>query len=116
MSVIAHNINMKQIKYYVTDNEKCPFLIWLKSLDKSTSARIDSRLIRLTEGNYGDCKQIDTNISELRFKFGSGYRIYYTEENNTIILLLCAGDKKTQSKDVKKAKEYYNEWKGNQND
>lgn len=113
---MAHNINMKQIHYYVTESGKCPFLLWLKSLDKSTLARIDSRLVRLLEGNYGEHKQIDASISELKFKFGSGYRVYYTEENDVIVLLLCAGDKKTQSKDIEKAKEYINEWKGRQNE
>lgn len=112
---MTHNVNMKQIKYYVTQNGKCPFVIWLNSLDKSTSARIDSRLVRLLEGNYGEHKQLENNISELKFNFGSGYRIYYTEENNMIIILLCAGDKKTQSKDIQKAKEYFKDWKGRQN-
>ncbi len=70
-------------------------------------SRIDKRLIRLTEDNYGEYKVIDNNISELKFNFGSGYRIYYTEKDNIIIILLCAGDKKTQSKDIEKAKELY---------
>jgi putative addiction module killer protein len=106
---------MKEIEYYVTDNDKCPYLVWLYSLDKSTSTRVRARIIKLSEGNYGEHRQLDSNISELKFKFGSGYRIYYTEENNTIIILLCAGDKKTQSKDIQKAKEYYSDWKGRQN-
>ncbi|HIT55447.1 TPA: type II toxin-antitoxin system RelE/ParE family toxin [Candidatus Galligastranaerophilus intestinigallinarum] len=107
---------MKQLKYFVLENGKCPFLIWLNELDKITRARIDSRLTRLACGNYGEYKQLDGNISELKLKFGSGYRIYYTEKNNTIIILLCAGDKKTQSKDIKKAKEYYCLLKGNEDD
>ena len=83
--------------------------------DKSILTRIDKRLIRLTEDNYGEFKQLDSNISELKINFGSGYRIYYTEKNDVIIILLCAGDKKTQSKDIQKAKEYFEDWKGREN-
>lgn len=67
------------------------------------------------EDYYGDYKIIDNDIKELRFKFGSGYRIYFHETNNTIILLLCAGDKSTQSKDIQTAKEYLKIWKGQNN-
>ena len=71
--------------------------------------RIKKRLERVEEGNYGDYKPLDKDISELRFKFGSGYRIYFTEANNVIIILLCAGDKSTQTDDIKKAKKYLND-------
>lgn len=71
--------------------------------------RIYKRLERLQEGNYGDFKIIDEEISELRFTFGSGYRIYFTEQDEIIVLLLCAGDKSTQSKDIQKAKMYLKE-------
>ena len=106
---------MKEIKYYIAKSGKCPFKIWFNSLDKSILTRIDKRLIRLTEDNYGEFKQLDSNISELKINFGSGYRIYYTEKNDVIIILLCAGDKKTQSKDIQKAKEYFEDWKGREN-
>ena len=54
-------------------------------------------------------------LNELKFKFGSGYRIYYSELDDVIVLLLCAGDKKTQSKDIKLAKEYLNDYLGGDN-
>lgn len=109
LSVIAHNINMKEIIFYTNKNNKSPVKDWLKKLDKSIRIKIISRLVRLTEDNYGEHKKLDSNISELKFNFGSGYRIYYTEKDNIIIILLCAGDKKTQSKDIEKAKELYKE-------
>ena len=56
------------------------------------------------KNNFGDHKKIDSEISELRLKFGSGYRIYYTEVDNVIVLLINGGDKSTQSKDIEKAK------------
>lgn len=97
---------MRKIFIYKTATGKCPYQEWFYKLDKSTQARIEKRIERVEEGNYGDFKKIDSDISELRFNFGSGYRIYFTETNNIIILLLCAGDKKTQDEDIKKAKKY----------
>lgn len=100
---------MKEIIFYTNKNNKSPVKDWLKKLDKSIRIKITSRLVRLTEDNYGEHKKLDSNISELKFNFGSEYRIYYTEKDNIIIILLCAGDKKTQSKDLEKAKELYKE-------
>ena len=75
-------------------------------LDKTSQARIEKRLERVEEGNYGDFKKLNDNLSELRFTFGGGYRIYFTEINDIIIILLCAGNKNSQSDDIKKAKKY----------
>ena len=83
----------------------------MDSLDNVTRIRIQSRLTRLLENNFGDHKKIDNEISELRFKFGSGYRIYYTEVDNIIVLLINGGDKSTQSKDINKAKSILQEWR-----
>ena len=102
---------MKQIIYYTTIDNKCPYLDWYNSLDKSIRKRIDMRIDKLEEGHYGDCKCISNDLFELRCKFGSGYRIYFTEEENVIVLILCAGDKSTQKKDIQKAKEIIKEIK-----
>lgn len=105
-------INMKEIIAYKSNNGKTPFEDWLCGLDISFRRRISQRLIKLEEeGYYGDCKVIDNELRELRFKFGSGYRIYFHETNDIIILLLCGGDKSTQSKDIQKAKEYLKIWR-----
>lgn len=92
-------------------NNKAPFVEWMNSLDKVTKARVQSRLTRLLENNFGDYKKIDNEISELRLKFGAGYRIYYTEIDNIIVLLINGGDKSTQQKDIKKAKLMLQEWR-----
>ncbi len=99
------------VKIAVLENERVPFIEWLNSLDKTTKARIQSRLTRLLENNFGDHKKIDNEISELRFKFGAGYRIYYTEIDNVIVLLINGGDKSTQPKDIEKAKNILQEWR-----
>ncbi|MFA7659097.1 MAG: type II toxin-antitoxin system RelE/ParE family toxin [Candidatus Gastranaerophilaceae bacterium] len=102
---------MKEIEFFKLDNDKEPVKEWLLKLDSFTRKRIYARILRLEEENYGDFKNLG-EISELRFKFGSGYRIYFAEIDNLIVLLINAGDKKTQKKDIEKAKEYLKIWKG----
>lgn len=102
---------MKQVIYYTTIDGKCPYKDWYKKLDKSVRQQVDRRIDRLEEGNYGDYKKISNDLFELRFKIGSGYRMYFTEAQDVIILILCAGDKSSQSKDIAKAKTIINEIK-----
>lgn len=113
VSAVEYTINMKQriIKIAQLSNDKAPFIDWLESLDKVTKSRVQSRLTRLLENNFGDHKKIDNEIFELRLKFGSGYRIYYTEIDNVIVLLINGGDKSSQSKDIQKAKQILQEWR-----
>ncbi len=103
-------MNQFNVVYLESSNRK-PLADWLKSLDGITRKRILQRLLRLEQGNFGDCKKIDEEISEIRFVFGSGYRIYYTQINNVVVLLINGGDKSSQSKDIKKAKELLNQWR-----
>ena len=113
MSAIVYTINMNTriVKIAQLANNKVPFIEWMNSLDKNTKIRVQSRLTRLLENNFGDHKKIDNEISELRFKFGSGYRIYYTEIDNIIVLLINGGNKSTQNKDILKAKNILQEWR-----
>ncbi|MBJ7538684.1 type II toxin-antitoxin system RelE/ParE family toxin [Marinomonas transparens] len=79
---------------------------WLQKL-KDTNAKIQilNRIARIeSEGYFGDCKQIEGELSELRFFIGPGYRIYFTERNGQIIILLSGGDKSSQKRDIEKAK------------
>lgn len=102
---------MKEVIFYTSDNGKIPVKTWIDALDSTNKARIYARLARIQEGNFGDFKKLDSEISEFRFKFGSGYRVYFSETDNVIVLLLNAGDKKTQTNDIKKAKEYLKNWR-----
>ena len=105
---------MKEILFYKHTNNRVPVAEWLKSLDKSIRIRIQDRLTRIEENNnFGDFKRLDDDISELRFNFGSGYRIYYYEIDNIVVLLLNAENKKQQNKDILKAKEYLAIWRHN---
>lgn len=84
---------------------------WLKGLkDKIAKAKILTRIERMKEGNYGDVEPIGNGYSELRIHQGKGYRVYFANRNNEIILLLCGGDKTTQQADIKKAKQIAKKW------
>ena len=114
MYYIEYNIYVEEysISSYVDDGGKEPVKDWLKSLDRIARKRILLRFDRLKDENFGDYKQLDEDLYELRFNFGPGYRVYYTFENNTIVLLINGGDKKSQAKDIKKAQDIINELKG----
>ena len=89
-----------------------PFLEWLKKLrDQRAEQRIDARLNRLRLGNAGDSKSVGEGVSELRLDYGPGYRIYHGQVGDTMVVLLIGGDKRTQTDDIKKAKEYWKEYK-----
>ncbi|MDR0449294.1 MAG: type II toxin-antitoxin system RelE/ParE family toxin [Rickettsiales bacterium] len=79
---------------------------WLGGIkDKKLIAIIAKRLVRVQFGNFGDSKAIGDGVSELRIDYGPGYRIYYAMRGRKIVILLCAGDKSDQKKDIRKAKE-----------
>ncbi|WP_121542583.1 type II toxin-antitoxin system RelE/ParE family toxin [Candidatus Rickettsia colombianensi] len=99
----------KQIQFFITENGKSYIKDWLEKLDIEMHSRILNILVRLEYGIYCDYKQIKGGLYELRFFFGKGYRIYFTEKDNKIILLLNAGNKDTQGKDIKKALEIIEE-------
>lgn len=99
------------VKFAKLESGNVPCIDWMNTLDKTLKARIQSRLTRLLENNFGDHKKLDGEISELRFNFGAGYRIYYTEIDNIIVLLINGGDKSTQQKDIKKAHNILQEWR-----
>lgn len=100
-----------EIEVYATTTGKRPFEIWFKELKEvHTKARISMRLDRLRLGNFGDCKTLQDGISELRIHYGPGIRIYYGKIGNKIVLLLCAGDKSSQNRDINKAKDYLKDY------
>jgi putative addiction module killer protein len=73
--------------------------------DSSVKARILGRLSRIENNNFRDFKQISPNLFELRFFFGTGFRIYYTIQDEMVVILLVGGDKSSQEKDIAKATE-----------
>ena len=105
------NMEMRKIEYLILENGKAPVTEWLNSLDSTIRKRIVQRILRLQDGNFGDCKKISPDISELRFNFGKGYRVYYTEIEDIVVLLINGGDKTRQSQDIQKAQSLLTEWR-----
>ena len=82
------------------------FKTWFADLrDSRAQYRIDIRIKRLAMGNPGDVKPVGEGVSELRIDYGPGYRVYFKDTGKEIIILLCGGDKRTQSRDIESAKE-----------
>jgi putative addiction module killer protein len=82
------------------------YTAWFKGLwDTRAKTRIDVRIKRLALGNPGDVGPVGEGISELRIDYGPGYRVYYKDTGREIIVLLCGGDKRSQSRDIEQAKE-----------
>ena len=93
----------RKLLLFETADNRCPFLDWLLNLkDLKGRAIIRARLERIKLGNLGDCKGLGVGISELRISFGPGYRVYFGRQD-TIIVLLCGGDKSSQKRDIVKA-------------
>ena len=106
------DVHPRQVEFYRASSGQEPFSEWLVSLqDRSVQDRILARLERLESGNFSDYRSVGGGIFELRFQFGSGYRIYFSEVDNRIILLLCAGDKSSQTRGIERAKTYWLEYK-----
>lgn len=106
-----------KIWMYKTDSGKEPFVVWLESIkDPTMRRRIMLRVDRMIDGNFGDTKNLGDDLFEARLFFGPGYRIYYTIENDILVILFSGGDKSSQPDDIEKAKLYLKEYKGGNND
>jgi len=78
---------------------------WINSLrDLQARARIQARIERLADGNPGQGRALPGGVSELKIDYGPGYRVYYTQRGNVLIILLCGGDKRTQDDDIQTAR------------
>jgi putative addiction module killer protein len=88
------------------------FKKWLDGLkDRRAANMILNRLQRVRNGNFGDVKSVGDGVSEMRIASGPGYRIYFLRDGTTLIVLLCGGDKDSQSRDIAEAKRMAKEWK-----
>ena len=83
-----------------------PYEKWFESLrDRQAKARIDIRVRRLSLGNPGDVRPVGEGVSELRIDYGPGYRVYFVQKLDVLIVLLAGGDKRTQDQDIRTAKQ-----------
>ena len=81
------------------------FIQWLDGLsDARAVAKIAARAERLAWGNFGDVQPVGEGVSELRIHFGPGYRVYFVQRGAVVVILLCGGDKSSQTRDIRSAK------------
>lgn len=82
------------------------FAAWFRCLkDRAVRARITARIRRLSLGNPGDVKPVGQGVSEMRIDYGPGYRVYFVQRGEALVILLCGGDKRDQSRDIARALE-----------
>ena len=110
-SFINDNRAMYGVRHYLTRDGKDVFMEWRHRLrDMKAMIAIDRRVNRVELGNFGDHKFCVDGVWELRIPAGPGYRVYYALDGNQAVLLLCGGDKSTQSSDISRAVQCWRDW------
>ena len=103
---------MIEVLRYLTESGQDVFGEWLAGLrDARARAKVAARVARLAAENFGDCKPLREGVWELRVDWGPGYRVYYAMLERSCVLLLCGGDKRRQAADIRRAVEYWNDYK-----
>lgn len=109
-------VQPRDIRRYITSDGRVPFGEWLDSLrDTKAKTNINKRLDRVSLGNLGDYRSVGEGVCELRIDYGPGYRVYFGQIGSTIVLLLCGGDKSTQEQDIRRAIEYWTDYRRREN-
>ena len=105
-------VQPRDIQRYSTPDGKVPFSEWLDSLrDLKAKFKIERRLDRVGTGNFGDYRSVGEGVYELKINYCPGYRVYFGQVEETIVLLLIGGDKSTQEQDIRKAKTYWTDYR-----
>jgi putative addiction module killer protein len=85
---------------------------WLRTLkDRRAAARVQVRIDRLAAGNPGDVRPVGNGVSELRITYGPGYRVYYLQEGQRLVVVLCGGDKSSQARDIDQGHRIADQWR-----
>lgn len=103
-----------EVREYLDAAGRSPFARWFKKLDPVAAAKVTTALGRMEEGNLGDSKGVGGGVLERRIRFGPGYRIYFARDGTRLVLLLGGGDKSTQARDIKRAKERWKHYRQRQ--
>ena len=105
-------VSERQVENYLRPDGSCPFEDWITSLrDQRARAKIRARIARVRLGNLGDCEPVGAGVVELKIDYGPGYRIYVGQVGTKLVILLCGGNKSSQSEDIKRAIEYWEDYK-----
>ncbi len=102
---------MIEIVQYETAAGNCPFADWFDDLDARTAAKVRTAIARIETGNLGDVKPVGEGVSERRIDFGPGYRVYFGQDGQRLVILLVGGTKKRQQRDIDQAKAYWQDYK-----
>ena len=107
----------RTIDTYQLPNGNDPFTEWFNAIrDTRAKERIRARLQSVKLGNLGEHKFVGDGVWELKIDVGTGYRVYYAQVDQTIVLLLCGGGKSSQNRDIERAKNYWTLYKERIND
>jgi putative addiction module killer protein len=99
----------KKVVHYITSKDADPFADWMEEIDGKAFDIVNIRLKRVGNGNFGDAHGVGDGVSELVIDFGPGYRVYFGQDGD-MVLLLTGGTKRTQTKDIARAKVFWKEY------
>jgi putative addiction module killer protein len=102
---------MLEIRYYVASEGRQPFAEWFADLDAVARAKITRAVVRLEQSNFSNVKSVGEGVFEYRIDFGPGYRVYFGQDSQTLVILLTAGTKKRQQRDIDEAHAYWQDYK-----
>lgn len=102
---------MKRVVQYELRDGSCPFAEWFDSLETRAALKVRTAMARIEAGNLGDVKPVGEGVSERRIDYGPGYRLYFGQDGDELIVLLAGGSKKRQQKDIEQAKALWAEYK-----
>ena len=102
---------MITIREYLDLKGHSPFAKWLDGLNAPAAAKVTTGLIRIEQGNLSNAKGVGSGVYEYRIDFGSGYRVYFGKDGDTLVILLGGGTKKRQNRDIRAAQECWKDYK-----
>ena len=102
---------MIEVVQYETANGACPFADWFEGLDARAAAKVRTAVARIEIGSFGDVKPVGEGVCERRIDFGPGYRVYFGQDGQQLVILLAGGTKKRQQRDIAQAKANWRDYK-----
>jgi len=103
---------MVEVAVHITEQGRMPFNDWFDMLDTGAVLRVRTALARIETGNLGDVNPVGQRVSERRIPFDPGYRVYFRQDGDKLVILPCGGTKKRQSRGIERAKVFWDDYKG----
>jgi putative addiction module killer protein len=102
---------MPEVRYYVSPDGLQPFARWFTELEAVARAKVTRAIARLEQGNFSNVKSVGEGVLEYRIDFGPGYRVYFGQDGEVLVILLTGGTKKRQQSDINVAHAYWRDYK-----